>query len=190
MAARKPGMGEAGRERLRRNWSDIDSGNLENSTWSAGKQSEEDATLREEIANQNFLVEQRIRTQYVQPLEDKPENYGQGPGKSTRVIMHRFVPNREEGLGQMVPSTHGVVFVGFQKRNDVYAYYDVPYSVYQSFAMSNSKGRFINSTLNNYDYVNLKNTSKTYMTGQPTTKRVTDAALLDADNVFNATFPS
>ncbi len=90
-----------------------------------------------------------------------PENnYGQGPDRSTRVASHKFVPYPAEkqylmdkaGLSNNAVNELGTVYVKFHKRGDVYKYNHVPQSVYNSFANSTSKGRFINDFLNSYKY--------------------------------------
>lgn len=145
MAARR-GLGGAGRDRLRRNWEDIANEDPAGPNWRTGQDYEDFEEGRVEAADQ---YQSLISPESVQRLEDKPENYGYGPKFSTRVARHLFVPNNPNGLNRLVPGP-GTVYVEFHKRGDVYAYYDVPFSTYQDFARSTSKGRFINNTLNNY----------------------------------------
>lgn len=104
-------------------------------------------------------------TQTVIDAKPPKDNYGQGPGRSTRVASHKFVPHSPD-RGYLIEkagvATHtntlGTVYVKFQphlngsRANDVYKYSHVPESVYNNFANSNSKGRFINQFLNNYKY--------------------------------------
>jgi hypothetical protein len=51
---------------------------------------------------------------------------------------------------------------GKVRREDVYAYYDVPLGVYERFTHATSKGQFINHTLNNYEYKNLAKEKKVF----------------------------
>ena len=99
-------------------------------------------------------------TQYVGDARPPEDNYGQGPDLSTRVAAHKFIPHEAEkqyltnraGLTNIPKNTLGTVYVKFHKRGDIYKYSHVPESVYNSFANSTSKGRFINQYLNNYKY--------------------------------------
>lgn len=99
-------------------------------------------------------------TQFVGDARPPEDNYGQGPDRSTRVAAHKFVPHPAEqkylldkvGLTNNAENTLGTVYVKFHKRGDVYKYNHVPESIYNSFANSTSKGRFINNYLNNYKY--------------------------------------
>lgn len=151
MPRKRPGIQAPGRERLRRQWSEIESGDsideIENPLWVVGRTPTPTEELSQDINEQyNVLLD----TQEVIPLEDlwpDKSNYGFGPMYSTRVVKHRFVPNpREDGgarLNRLIPGL-GTVYIKFQKRGDVYAYYNVPLNVYEDFARSSSKGKFIN----------------------------------------------
>lgn len=92
-----------------------------------------------------------------------PNVWGQGPDKSTRVQNHWYEPSYTPaqyalaGEGREVSSELGTVYVTFWKNNDQYAYTNVPRSVYDDFASNNSKGHFINTTLNNYSYYKVAN---------------------------------
>jgi hypothetical protein len=99
-------------------------------------------------------------TQYVGDARPPEDNYGQGPDRSTRVAAHKFVPHPAEkkylldraGVRDKSTNNLGTVYVKFHKRGDTYKYSHVPESIYNSFANSNSKGRFINDFLNAYKY--------------------------------------
>lgn len=100
-------------------------------------------------------------TQYVGDARPPKDNYGQGPDLSTRVAAHKFVPHPAEkqyllaksGVSQGYgTNVIGTVYVKFHKRGDVYKYQHVPESIYDNFANSTSKGRFINQFLNSYKY--------------------------------------
>ena len=113
-------------------------------------------------------------------IDAKPpkDNYGRGPGSSTRVRSHKFVPHSAdqtylvEKAGVATRSnTLGTVYVKFQPHlngshsNDIYKYSHVPESVYHNFANSESKGRFINQFLNNYKYSRIGSRDDTANTG-------------------------
>lgn len=183
MPRKKAGMGDYGRQRIRRNWEDIESGNLEPSgatKWLVGGEpTEENSRLKEAIAAENEAFNAAISAQDVTALVDlwpDKSNYYQGPSRSTRVVRHRFVLNQASGV---IPTNLGTIFVQFtnlrQRKSDgtvyegkfhnaVYAYFDVPYSVYQSFTQTHSKGQFINHTLNNYTYADLKKDDSVFTT--------------------------
>lgn len=112
-------------------------------------------------------------TQYVGDARPPEDNYGQGPSRSTRVAAHKFVPNPAEqlyllgraGVNNKSTNNLGTVYVKFHKRGDTYKYSHVPESVYNSFANSNSKGRFINDFLNSYKYGRIGSRDDRYHTG-------------------------
>ena len=101
------------------------------------------------------------------PLKGVEEggNYYQGPSKSTRVSKHMFSLNPPSNPN--LPPTHGTMFVKFTnmrpngtiRRENVYAYYDVPFSVYKSFSISTSKGQYINRIDKVYTYARLDDDS-------------------------------
>lgn len=94
--------------------------------------------------------------EFVEDAKPPKYNYGQGPSRSTRVAVHKFVPNLMERAGVTTPQSMGTVYVKFQPHmngshaNDIWKYKNVPESVYQSFANNNSKGRFIREVLDIY----------------------------------------
>lgn len=151
MARKRPGIQGPGRERLRQQWSDIQNiesdEDIENPLWVVGRTPTATEEMRQDFSEQYDVL---LGTQDVVPLEDlwpDTSNYGFGPMYSTRVVQHRFVPNPKEDGGQrlnrIIPGL-GTVYIKFQKRGDVYAYYNVPLNVYEDFARSSSKGKFIN----------------------------------------------
>lgn len=93
----------------------------------------------------------------VSPDND-PSLYNQGPGASTRVQMHSFEPNyllsdyEKAYQGQEPTVIKGTVYVQFWKKNSTYAYTNVPKDIYDAFARSTSKGKYINTTLNQFNY--------------------------------------
>lgn len=117
----------------------------------AGPLSEE-----EERAYQEAVEARSFGAYSVTTLPNKPENYGRGPSKSTRVAAHKFVPtqrSKDMFLGhEMINS--GNVYVRFARPSQqqggtaVYRYSNVSVVEYEAFRRSNSKGRFINNPLN------------------------------------------
>lgn len=84
---------------------------------------------------------------------DDPSNYGQGPAGSTRLCSHKFVI--DQPMFDLYGAKMGYILVRFHKngrRGPDWVYGPVDVSVYQQFASSNSKGHFINTTLNGYGY--------------------------------------
>lgn len=146
MAPKKRGLGDVGRERIRRSWEDIDNDEPVAPNWLTGKEYED---FEEGRIGSDVEFKVLMSPEDVMRLEDKPSNYGFGPKFSTRVARHLFVPEDSRNLNRLIPGL-GTVYVQFHKRGDVYAYFNVPFNVYEDFARSTSKGRFINSTLNNY----------------------------------------
>jgi hypothetical protein len=125
---------------------------------------EEEQQYREQIESRTFGAYQ------VTPLPNKPENYGRGPTKSTRVIAHKFVPgsrSTDQTLGRTVINS-GTVYVKFarpskqQGGDATYKYTNVPVATYESFRGANSKGRFINNPLESYGYSRVSPGSEEY----------------------------
>lgn len=84
---------------------------------------------------------------------DNPTNYGQGPAGSTRLCSHKFV--LDQPMFDLYGTKMGYVLVRFHKngrRGPDWVYGPVDAAIYQQFAASNSKGHFINTTLNGYGY--------------------------------------
>ena len=152
--ATKRGMGDRGRGKIRQNWQDIESGTVKPS-WLTGAPSEQNQKLKEEIDESNAEYTKSFDTQTVLSIPEP--DYYHGPNKSTRVIRHRFVPNSRNtavgGLGTAYIQFGGTRKNGTKKTEDIYAYYNVPASVYLNFCNTNSKGQAINAWTSNYpDY--------------------------------------
>jgi hypothetical protein len=115
--------------------------------------------FREEIEKQNASDMQIFATQTVISIPE-PEYY-QGPVRSTRVIRHRFVPNKATGLtGTAYIQFGGTRKNGKRKTEDIYAYYNMPPSVYLDFCNTDSKGQTIDAWTRNYpDYRKLNDPS-------------------------------
>lgn len=124
-------------------------------------------TEEEERAYQEAIEARSFGTYQVTPLPNRPELYGKGPSKSTRLSAHKFVPGQRindstglgitKGLGSI---NSGTVYVRFNRPSKaqggpeatvVYKYTNVPVAVYESFRNNGSKGRFINNPLNTYN---------------------------------------
>jgi hypothetical protein len=84
---------------------------------------------------------------------DNPANYGQGPAGSTRLCSHKFII--DQPMFDLYGAKIGYILVRFHKngrRGPDWVYGPVDVAIYQQFAASNSKGHFINTTLNGYGY--------------------------------------
>ena len=107
-------------------------------------------------------------TEYLERVtpDSDPAMYGQGPDRSTRVQMHYFEPNyllsdyEKAAQGQEPTIIKGTVYIQFWKKNSMYAYTNVPKDIYDAFARSNSKGHFINTTLNQFNYFKTTSTGR------------------------------
>lgn len=73
------------------------------------------------------------------------------PDESTRVQAFKFVANTESDE-KFMGNRYGTIFVRFIKHGTPWRYSNVPQNVYEQFHASPSKGKFINSTLNNFPY--------------------------------------
>jgi hypothetical protein len=91
-------------------------------------------------ANTFNVEEERDRRRSSESTDDFPVEYPD----SSRVQAFRFVPGEDQYYGNL--------YVRFVKYGTPWVYYNIPVSVYESFANSPSKGRFINMTLNSYPY--------------------------------------
>lgn len=125
---------------------------------------EEEQLYQEQIQSREFGAYQ------VTTLPKRPENYGRGPTKSTRVASHKFVPGNkvtDQFLGREVINS-GTVYVKFARpsRNQggdaTYKYTNVPVATYESFRSANSKGRFINNPLDSHNPTKVDPASEEY----------------------------
>lgn len=95
-------------------------------------------------------------TEFVEDARPPQDNYGQGPNWSTRVSAHKFVPDEYGRLMSRAINRgnvkFGTVYVKFQNNGNVWKYERVPDTIYESFRLSTSKGKFINQYLNKYSY--------------------------------------
>ena len=125
---------------------------------------EEEEQYREQVESRTF------GTFNVTVLPKKPENYGKGPTKSTRVASHKFVPTSrttDQFLGRSEVNT-GNVYVKFarpsrqQGGDATYRYSNVSAMEYEAFRRSNSKGRFINNPLDTHSPTKVDPSSEEY----------------------------
>lgn len=94
-----------------------------------------------------------VRVAQIANKPDDPNNYGQGPAGSTRLCSHKFI--LDQPMFSLYGMKMGYILVRFHKngrRGPDWVYGPVSMDVYQAFAASNSKGKFINTTLNGYGY--------------------------------------
>lgn len=178
----KGGIGRPGKDRLKRNWEEIESGNLSPATPRTSFAPRIPENYAEPIGlagpmlgeSTDFEAEEQYGVQtseygvyHVNMLTDVPRNYYKGPNNSTCVLAHKFIPMSREtdALGRMVVNT-GTVYVRFGKKrssrgsvdiNRVYKYTNVPLAVYQNFRNNYSKGRFVHNVLNSYNPTKVTN---------------------------------
>lgn len=147
MAARRGGMSDAARQRIRQpNAGGQYSGTLpmerERARKAAGEAPEFPTTTLTDISP------------WVYPGKNHP------PDESTRVQAFKFVANTsaddvEEGAYPRAlfgGNRYGTIFVRFIKHGTPWRYSNVPQPVYEQFYASPSKGKFINDVLNKFPY--------------------------------------
>lgn len=93
---------------------------------------------------------------------DPATTYQHPPSESSRVQAYKYVryndgsiseEDRRTGMGAIIGGTiYGTLFVRFARAQTPWKYMNVPQNIYEAFASSQSKGRFINSTLNSFPY--------------------------------------
>jgi len=138
MAPRRPGIGGQGRQRIEAAL-----------TYYTGTQQ-----IETERRRQKNLEEERDTRFSSEKLGDIRPWYPEqqhGPKESSRVLSFKFVPSAAEGE-EILGTRYGTVFVRFFKNNTPWKYMNVPLYIYESFAASPSKGKYINQVLNNYPY--------------------------------------
>jgi hypothetical protein len=130
-----------------------------------GGLSEKGKKFQEEIDKSNEEYNSLFATKTVISIPEP--DYYQGPELSTRVIKHRFVPNNS-GITATGLNMTGTAYVQFggtrkngkRKTEDIYAYYNMPPSVYLDFCQTDSKGQTIDAWTTNYpDYRKLNDPS-------------------------------
>lgn len=145
-ARRRGGMSDAARQRFNQTSEGQYSGTLpmerERARKSAGDAPEFPTTSLTDISP------------WIYPGRNHP------PDESTRVKAFKFVANTSAEDVDDSPyaramfggTRYGTVFVRFIKYGTPWKYSNVPQTVYEQFYASPSKGKFINSTLNQYPY--------------------------------------
>jgi len=101
----------------------------------------------------NAALFSAVRVAQIANKPDNPDNYGQGPAGSTRLCSHKFI--LDQPMFSLYGMKMGYILVRFHKngnRGPDWVYGPVSMEVYQAFAASSSKGKFINTTLNGYGY--------------------------------------
>jgi hypothetical protein len=102
----------------------------------------------EEERVRNRVNETKFKSSDMIPIHWDPNTtYYHPPDESSRVESFRFVA--KEGQPGAV-GYNGILFVRFIKNGTPWKYLNVPEHIYQSFASAQSKGRYINSVLNNF----------------------------------------
>jgi hypothetical protein len=92
--------------------------------------------------------ETRFTSSEMIPIHWDPNTtYYHPPDESSRVEAFRYVAT--DGQPGAIGYS-GILFVRFIKHGTPWKYLNVPEHIYQSFASAQSKGRYINSVLNNF----------------------------------------
>jgi hypothetical protein len=92
--------------------------------------------------------ETRFKPSEMIPIHWDPNTtYYHPPDESSRVEAFRYVAT--DGQPGAIGYS-GILFVRFIKHGTPWKYLNVPEHIYQSFASAQSKGRYINSVLNNF----------------------------------------
>ena len=172
MPRRKPGL-PAGRkslsERIAEGMAEIDAQREKTRQTMAGKSVPGGAEVEvDEGGRRRAVIDERtgreqsredapifstVHVAQVANKPDDPRNYGQGPSASTRLCSHKFVV--DQPMMDLYGAKMGYALVRFHKsgsRGTDWVYGPMDVAVYEAFARSNSKGHFINTTLNGYGY--------------------------------------
>ena len=108
----------------------------------------EDERQREREAESRSARE--FPSQYMTPIVYIPDD-DHDPSESSRVRAFRFVSNAGPDE-RLAGERYGTIYVRFIKYDTPWKYTGVPQSVYEAFASSRSKGKYINSVLNRFPY--------------------------------------
>ncbi len=163
MARRKPGIDPASLQKWRDEMAAIASGNdpeilkaqrekeaaeAATSAGFAGEVPEFDENGR--VRTEDLGIYQPTAVAQVANKPDNPQNYGQGPGASTRLCGHVFVKDASLTIAKG-GAVSGYAYVRFHKngtKGPNWRYGPMTYQEYVNFAHSNSKGHHINAFLN------------------------------------------
>jgi hypothetical protein len=164
MARRKPGIDPASLQKWRDEMAAIASGNdpqllaaqrekeaaeAARSVGFAGEVPEFDENGR--VRTEDLGIYQATAVAQVANKPDNPQNYGQGPGASTRLCGHVFVKDASLTMTKTSGVIMGYAYVRFHKngtKGPNWRYGPMTYQEYVDFARSNSKGHHINAILN------------------------------------------
>ena len=128
----KPGLSKSAKERL-----------SEGLTYYSGQ-----IAIQEERSRTRANEGRFAKSTEMIPIHWDPNTtYYHPPDESSRVEAFRYVAM--EGAPGAI-GFNGTLFVRFIKHGTPWKYLNVPEHVYQSFASAQSKGRYINSVLNNF----------------------------------------
>jgi hypothetical protein len=103
--------------------------------------------IQEERARNRANETKFTPTEMVPIHWDPNTTYYHAADESSRVEAFRYVA-MEGGPGAV--GYNGTLFVRFIKHGTPWKYLNVPEHIYQAFASAQSKGRYINSVLNNF----------------------------------------
>lgn len=115
-----------------------------------GAEFDDDGELTQAV---NTSVFSQVTVAQIKNSPDNPANYGQGPAASTRLCSHKFI--LDQPMFDLYNLKMGYILVRFHKngrKGPDWVYGPVSVGIYEQFAASNSKGAFINTTLNGYGY--------------------------------------
>lgn len=120
----------------------------------------------ENIEEEKRRQRENLERAQAEPLTvipwDPATTYQHPPSESSRVRAYKYVryndgtmteDERRTGVGAVIGGQiYGTLFVRFARADTPWKYMNVPQNIYEAFAASQSKGRFINSTLNSFPY--------------------------------------
>jgi hypothetical protein len=127
----KPGLSKSAKERF-----------AEGLNYYSGQYAIEEERVRNRVNETKFKSSDMIPIQW-----DPNTTYYHPPDESSRVEAFRYVAT--DGQPGAIGYS-GILFVRFIKNGTPWKYLNVPEHVYQAFASAQSKGRYINSVLNNF----------------------------------------
>jgi hypothetical protein len=127
----KPGLSKSAKERF-----------AEGLNYYSGQYAIQEERTRTRVNETKFKPSEMIPIQW-----DPNTTYYHASDESSRVEAFRYVAT--EGTSGAI-GYNGILFVRFIKNGTPWKYLNVPEHVYQSFASAQSKGRYINSVLNNF----------------------------------------
>lgn len=119
-------------------------------------------SIEEEKRRRRENLERAVPTDMTVIPYDPETTYTHAPSESSRVQAYKYVKYGEElteeerrrtGVGSVIGGQiYGTLFVRFARAQTPWKYMNVPQNIYESFAATQSKGRFIKSTLDRFPY--------------------------------------